>query len=248
MYVYFFTVPKLTQFNFRLLLMEDFGNCTIACRHEECFDFLTPEEKTNLEKHRISIGYRKGETIVKQGTYVNHILFLKSGLAKIYLEGSNKDLILKIIPPKRFIGLSSLKCKDDLYIYSSAVYVDSQVDLIDKDFFVELINNNQEFALGVISILNEATAVSYRRIYSLTNKQMHGKVADLLVCLSENIFLNTKFDVPISRKDFSELLGISVESVVRVFKEFKEEKLVDIRGSHFKLLDIEGLKKISDYG
>jgi CRP/FNR family transcriptional regulator len=228
--------------------MEDYGSCTIACRHEECFKFLTEQEKEKLEKHKITIKYRKGETLVKQGTSVNHILFLKSGLAKIYLEGTSKDLILKIIPPDHFIGLSSLNSKDDLYIYSSAVYVDSYVDLIDKEFFLRLVRDNSKFALGVISIINQATAVSYRRVYSLTNKQMHGKVADLLVCLSENIFQNDIFTVPISRKDFSELLGISLESVVRVFKEFKESGLVDIRGSHFNLLNVEALKEISNYG
>jgi CRP-like cAMP-binding protein len=228
--------------------MEDFGNCTIACRHEECFSFLTKEELDRLEKYKITIKYRKGETMIKQGSAVNHVLFLQSGLAKIYLEGSQKDLILKIIPPQHFIGLSSVRCKDDLHIYSSAVYVDSVVDLIDRDFFLELVERNPKFALSVISILNEATALSYRRVYSLTSKQMHGKVSDLLICMSENIFLSTEFNVPISRKDFSELLGLSVESVVRVFKEFKENGLVSISGSNFKLLDVEGLKAISNYG
>lgn len=228
--------------------MEDFGNCTIACRHQDCFNFLTADERNRLEKNKISINYRKGENIIKQGTSVNHILFLKSGLAKIYLEGSSKDLILKIVPPQHFIGLSSLRCKDDLYIYSSSVYIDSRVDLIDKEFFIKLIENNPKFALSVISIINEATAVSYRRVYSLTTKQMHGKVADLLICMSENIFLDEQFNVPISRKDFSELLGLSVESVVRVFKEFKDNGLVSIRGTQFKLLDIAGLKEISNYG
>ena len=228
--------------------MEDYGSCTIACRHQDCFNFLTDSELERLEKHKISIKYRKGETLIKQGAAVNHVVFLKSGLAKIYLEGSQKDLILKIIPPMHFIGLSSIRCKDDLYIYSSAVYVDSVVDLIDRDFFLELIENNPKFALSVVSMLNEATAVSYRRVYSLTSKQMHGKVADLLVCMSENIFLATEYNVPISRKDFSDLLGLSVESVVRVFKEFKENGLVSISGTNFKLLDIEGLKEISNYG
>ncbi len=228
--------------------MEDFGSCTIACKHEDCFNFLTKEELEKLEKHKITINYRKGETLIKQGSAVNHVLFLKSGLAKIYLEGSQKDLILKIISPQHFIGLSSVRCKDDLHIYSSSVYVDSVVDLIDRDFFLKLVEENPRFALSVISILNESTAVSYRRVYSLTSKQMHGKVADLLVCMSENVFLANEFEVPITRKDFSELLGLSVESVVRVFKEFKEAGLVKISGTKFKLLDTEGLKQISNYG
>lgn len=228
--------------------MKDFDNCAVACRHEECFDFLTAEEKKQLENNRITVHYRKGETLIKQGTSVNHILFLKEGLAKIYLEGSKKDLILKLIPSRRFIGLPGLQCKDDLYSYSSAVYVDSSVDLIDKDFFLSLIKNNSDFAMSIISALNEATATSYRRIYSLTSKHIYGKVADLLICLSENVFLSKKFQVPISRKDFSELLGISLESVIRVFKEFKEDKLVNISGTHFELLDLKGLKKISLYG
>ncbi len=228
--------------------MKKYDDCTRACRHEYCFNFVSPDELQKLNKNKITVNYRKGETLIKQGTSSGHILFLRSGLAKIYLEGTRKDLILKIIPPKRFIGLPGIQCKDGLYPYSASVYIDSTVDLIDKAFFIDLLKDNPEFALGIIGALNEATAVSYRRIYSLTHKQAHGKVADLLICLSENVFLNKKFEVPISRKDFSELLGISLESVVRVFKEFKDDKLVNISGTHFELLQIEGLKQISRFG
>ena len=82
----------------------------------------------------------------------------------------------------------------------------------------------------------------------MTCKQAHGKIADLLLCLSGRVFKDTEFNLPISRGDFAELISLSVESVSRILKEFKEENLIEIKGSTFILKDIASLEKISNFG
>ena len=53
--------------------------------------------------------FQEREVIFRQDTPVSHVLFVKSGLVKIYKEGRNKrNFILKIASPGEYIGLMSV--------------------------------------------------------------------------------------------------------------------------------------------
>ena len=55
-----------------------------------CFEKLTQEQKDFLDANSVKIKYRKGEIICKQGGFVSHVMYMESGLAKVFLEnGSN---------------------------------------------------------------------------------------------------------------------------------------------------------------
>lgn len=81
------------------------NTCTVINNLVNCFDELTEEEKQLVEKSKVTVTYKKGETICKQGAFASHIIYLKEGLCKIYLEGKDKNLILKISPSNHLIGL-----------------------------------------------------------------------------------------------------------------------------------------------
>jgi len=224
------------------------NSCVVSSRHLDCFDFLTETELAILDKHKIELEYRPGETILKQGAFFSNIAFLKEGLVKIYTEGEQKDLSLKIVSSNHFLGLSSLIDTKNTYIYSASAFVPSRIVLYDKEIFTDIMKKNALFTYNIVNILNENTDQIYTRFFCMTCKQAHGKIADLLLCLSGRVFKGTKFDLPISKGDFAELIGLSPESVSRIFKEFKEENLIEIKGSVFELKDIEALEKISNYG
>jgi len=82
----------------------------------------------------------------------------------------------------------------------------------------------------------------------MSRKQSYGRLADILFCLSARIYKTDSFDLLLSRKEIAELSGLSREKVIRVFKEFKESNLIEINGKTLKILDAEGLQKISDHG
>jgi CRP/FNR family transcriptional regulator len=107
---------------------------------------------------------------------------------------------------------------------------------------------NPEFAFRIINILNEKTSQIYGRFFSLTQKQLHGRIADILLCLATRIFKNRKFDLPLSRADLGDLTGMSTESVIRMMKEFKDDGLIEIQCKSIELLDIARLERISEFG
>ena len=62
-----------------------------------------------------------------------------------------------------------------------------------------------------------ALGSNFRKIDDIAayfHKQSFGRLADILLCLSDRVFRNEEFDLPLSRKDLSELSGLSVETVI----------------------------------
>jgi CRP/FNR family transcriptional regulator len=224
------------------------NTCATFLNELACFNILSDEEKRLLDNNSVNINYNKGETICKQGTFASNIIFLEEGLVKSYIEGTPRNLILTITPPGRLIGLPSIFEGNTTFLYSVSAYIDSRVKLIDINIFKQLIRQNALFASRIIEILNENTSQTYGRFYCLVSKQLHGRLADIILCLSQRIFKDTTFDLPLSRTDLAELTGMSTESVIRIMKDFKDEGLIEVRGKKMTILDFDKLQKISDFG
>ena len=213
-----------------------------------CFELLTAEEKELLNTRSVIVNYKKGEMVCKQGSFASHIMYLEKGLVKIYLEGNPKDLILTITPQKNLMGLQSLYEGNNTFLYSISTYTDSVVRLVDIQIFKQLLKQNPLFAYRILNILNESTSQSYGRFFSLTHKQLHGRLADILLCLSRKIFKTESFDLPLTRSDLSDLTSMSTESVIRIMKDFKDDGIIDINNKSITLLDMPRLDSISAKG
>jgi len=224
------------------------NTCVINVDESICFDLLTDEEKILVEKNQLEVMYKKGEAICKQGAFASHIIYLEEGLVKVYLEGNPKNLILTITPSKHLIGLPSIYEGNNTFLYSVSTYVDSKVKLIEIHTFKQLLRQNASFASRIINILNESTAQTYGRFFCLTRKQLHGRMADILLCISQRIFKSTVFDLPLSRSDLGELTGMSTESVIRIIKDFKDENLIEVSGKIINIVDPDKLHKITEVG
>ena len=231
--------------------MEKFSalnSCTVSNSKCICFDVLTDEERELIDKNRIEVRYKKGEIICKHGTFASHVIFLKEGLVKVYLEGLNNSLILKIITSGNLIGLTTVMEDNTVFHYSSSAYVDSTASLIDINIFRQIIKQNAEFASSIINVLCENSLQTFGRFFCLTHKQLYGRMADILLCLSERIFKDRSFVMNLSRKELAELTGMSTESVIRMLKKFKDDGIIKVDGKTVNISNYELLMKISEYG
>jgi CRP/FNR family transcriptional regulator len=209
---------------------------------------LSPEEHRELYEKSVKVKYNKREVICKQGGLVSHVMFMEEGLAKVFLDNGCNSLLLKIIPPGNFIGLSSVSEQNQIYMYSSMAYIDSDIRQIDVNFFRKLLQQNALFAKEVIDIMSANSAQIYGRFFCMTHKQAYGRLADIILCISERIFKQDEFELPLSRKDLAELSGLSSETVIRMLKKFHEDNLIHMDGKAFRLIDPERLRRISETG
>jgi len=86
-----------------------------------------------------------------------------------------------------------------------------------------------------------------KKIISLNQKQIRGRIAENLIYLSD-INDSYKFHLGVSRKEIGEMAAISEENTVRLLSEFSKEKIISIKGKEIEILDMPLLKKICEVG
>ena len=222
-------------------------NCINCNYRSDCFNKLIQSELEFINNNKTQIRYKKGETIYKQGTFSSNIMYIVEGFAKKYLEGTNnKNLIVKILKPSEYIGLSSLFCIKEHCYYSVSAITDTTLCLIKKDDFKKLISHNNDFAQEIIKWYCQNDEDIFNKLKSINNKHMHGRLAEVILYVNHEDF--NKINSHITRKNLAELAGISVESTIRILSEFKNDKIIDLEGKSIKILDKNSLLQISKNG
>lgn len=212
------------------------------------FEKLNPEDLDLVQRNSRELSFKPGEILCKQGSFASHIIHITEGLAKIYFEGSNSDdMILKIVSSGTFLGLTALYGNND-FPYSAMCYDHTKAHLIDMQVFKSLMSSNAGFASEIIKILNFDANMNYERFYSLTSKQLHGRMADILLCLAKKIYKTTEFRMPLSRSDLGEITNMSTESAIRVLKDFKDENIITLSGKNLQILEMDKLRHLSQVG
>ncbi len=222
-------------------------NCTECKSNSECFiqNIEKIEEFYNLEKTHIT--FNKGETIIKEGTRVSNILYVLDGLVKVYIEGPNKNIIIKLLKNSDFIGLTSL-FGDDTYYFSAAALTETKVCSIDREGIKDLIAQSCDFSRETAGWYCKNYNIMLTKCLNLGFKQLNGKLANTLLYLNREEFKSIDIFSHITRKDLAELSGMAIESVARILSEFNDEKIIELKGKIIEIKNIELLKSISKRG
>jgi CRP/FNR family transcriptional regulator, polysaccharide utilization system transcription regulator len=209
---------------------------------------LNDEDFAKLVAGKSIVNFYKGETIFKQNAFTSHIAFILDGYTKTYLEGTKgKQQILYLSSKGDILGQLSLFF-GDASILSISALTDCSVCLISVESLKYFLTMNPNLATLIIGNINKHNYLILQRILSLTQKQMHGRVADTLLYLSS--FVNNKdvIDIPLSRKEFAELSGMTTESFIRILTEYKNDGIISIDGKFIEIKSFNLLKKLSEIG
>jgi CRP/FNR family transcriptional regulator len=151
------------------------------------------------------------------------------------------------VTPGEFIGLASLY-GENVFHYSARTLMDSTICMIEKDSIIKLIRENAVFATEIIKWHCKIQTHHYKKIQSLTYKQLHGRLADTLIYLSRGDFgVNNVFPY-LSRRDLAELSAMSTEGAVRILSEFDKDGIIKLKGKDIQILNPEKLARISRAG
>jgi CRP/FNR family transcriptional regulator len=236
---------------FDKIMKDSFNTYTSCCigQHKcNCFNVLTPEEHDYLFSNSVLVKFGKQEMIYKQGGLVSNIMLVESGLVKVFIENENNILVLKIITSGNLLGMTSISEKNNTYQYNAMAYVDSVIRQIDINVFRTVVKQNPVFAKEIIDMLNSNSIQINNRFFCLSHKQSFGRLADILLCLSERVFQEPEFELPLSRKELAELTGLKTETVIRLLKQFADEGIIHLNGKKITIRENQTLKKISEKG
>ncbi len=211
-------------------------------------DILTNEEISELKSCGKTINFNKKDVIFRQGTLTSHVMYLETGLIKLFKDGkNNKSFILKIATPGYFIGLVSI-FGDDTFQYTATAIEDSSVFFIDINTFNSILEKNGKYSVYLLKEVCKDNLNIVDRITSQYQKQLPGKIADIILYFSEKIYHSNTFEFPLTRNELAELAGTTKESFIRTLTEFKNDKIIVLDGKLLEIKSLEIVKTLSRIG
>lgn len=211
-------------------------------------DIISPNDIDLIKTNCKIVQYQKKDVIFKQDTLTSHIMFVKSGLIKIFKQGkNNKSIILKLVTPGNFLGLISI-FGEDTFQYSAAAIEDTEILFVDMNTFHSILINNGEYTTSLLKNLSKENLHVIDRLIAQYQKQLPGKLADLILYFAEKIYHAEHFDLPLTRNELAELAGTTKESLIRTLTEFKNDKIIELDGKTVKIKSMDIIKTLSRIG
>jgi CRP/FNR family transcriptional regulator len=211
----------------------------------DCFQLISREDLASLSENRTQLSYLKGETVFKQGAFAPHVLFIQSGLVRVYLQtGRNRVQNLWISRSGDFLAFSAL-FGERTYSYSAVAMKDSELLMIDTESLRRLLHTNPEFGYRITSKNLNSEKHLMDLVASLSYKQMRGKLATALLYLNSASLRSEEVFSHLTRQDIADFAAISVESVIKFLKEFEKEGVLELKNKNIIIRDPERLIEIS---
>ncbi|MCH7723342.1 MAG: Crp/Fnr family transcriptional regulator [Bacteroidetes bacterium] len=194
--------------------------------------------------------YPKNSVIFSEeedGTALFVIISGKVKVCRTSKEDTSKEVIFSILNPSDFFGEMALL--DGLNRSANVIAMeDSQLFLIQRSDFLELLHNYPEVSIALLQELTQRLRASSMKVKALSLKDAEGKVATVLLQLADDVGKIKHGIVEIDKLPFqhelANMAGTSRETISRTLHSFAKKGLVELEGSKLRIINYE---KFKDY-
>ena len=179
----------------------------------------------------------RGSTIMREGDAIDCLYIVIAGRLKVMIgEADGKEAILTIVGPGEFFGEMGLI--DDNPRSASVIAIEScELLAMTKRVFRKCLVENTDLAMAVMRVLVRRLREADRKIGSLAMLDVYGRVARLLLDISEDVDGQRVVTKRISKQDIAKMIGASREMVSKVMKDLQTSGYIEVRGSTVVLRD-----------
>ena len=194
--------------------------------------------------------YKKNQIIFLEGEPFGGFYIVLTGQVKVYkLDGNDEVTSLDMIEPFSCFAESVLFSKSNFHSSCAQAVEDSTVLFVPVEDFMSLMSHNLAFAIRISEALGVQLARLDRKIGSLSSS-VDRRVAKYLlneVQLNNSIRLPEPFfSLSVHKKDLAAHLGVASETLSRILKLLKEEKVIREVSKNIFVTNLKKLRKIAE--
>jgi len=206
----------------------------LLLRNVPLFSVL-PENQLALLTGAVSRkSFPRSTTIIATGDVTESLFVVISGRLKVMIsDDEGREVILAILGPNEFFGEMGLI--DDHPRSASVVALEAcELLSLSKRDFKRCLAENFEMAMTVMRGLVTRLREADQKIGSLALMDVYGRVAHLLLEMSETIDGQKVVTKKLAKQDIAKMIGASREMVSRVMKDLQSGGYIEVRpGSIF---------------
>ena len=181
--------------------------------------------------------FARGSLILAAGDATDSLYILISGRIKVFMSDlDGREVILSILGPGEFFGEMGLI--DNSPRSANVVALDPcELICISKRDFKRCLAENFEMAMTVMRGLVKRLRDADNQIGSLALMDVYGRVARLLLEMSELIDGQKVVTKKLAKQDIARMIGASREMVSRVMKHLQAGGYIEVRGDTIIIRD-----------
>ena len=179
----------------------------------------------------------RGSVVMAEGDRIDFLYVVLSGRLKVMMgEADGKEVILSILGPGEIFGEMGLI--DDGPRSASVIAIEPcELLSVSKRDFRKCMLQSYDTAMTVMRVLVRRLRAADRKIGSLAMLDVYGRVARLLLDMSEEVNGQRVVAKRLPKQDIARMIGASREMVSLVMKDLEMSGYFEVRGSTIVLRD-----------
>ncbi len=213
----------------------------------QIFSGLSNQDLDKIKEITLERNYRKDEVIFHADDAGSTLFILKAGAVKISIRDKlGREDIIKILYPFDFFGEMSIL--DGQHRSATVTAIEkTRALIIDRDHFIHLVTTYPQVAMNMLVLLSRRIRKTDEKIASLRFDDAYGKVARVLLDLSdahgrreeERILLAAK----LTRQEMADLAGLSRETLTKTLSAFQKSGYIRLQNRSITILDERMLRR-----
>ena len=189
--------------------------------------------------------FKKGEMIFQQGEKAGLIYAISAGSLKLTANVKDSKRVIDFRIPGELVDICSLN--EGLYTYSAQALEDTYLCEIGKETLNDIASQIPEVQGRLMKVVSqELTNIHKSSILLHGNVGSEEKIAAFILNLAwrylNSGYPSTEFKLNMTRTDIADFLGLSKETVIRLFKKLQQNNLINVDGKNVSIPNIDKLQ------
>ncbi|WP_317170432.1 Crp/Fnr family transcriptional regulator [Galbibacter sp. BG1] len=190
----------------------------------------------------------KGTYLFKEGTQLNGVFCIKSGICKLVKLSSNgKHQIVKFIKKGDLLGQRSL-ISDEAVSLSAIAIEEMEVCFVPRSEILSIFKNNQAFSADIINDICYDLKMANDSVVNMAQKPVKARFSRALLDLKQEFGVDNNgfLQISLSREEFANVVGTATESMIRMISDFSKKDLIATEGKKIKVVNDVKLEQLAE--
>lgn len=215
-------------------------NC--ISRKDSLFGSFCDSDLEGLDSTKSCSYFKKNQPLFIEGSSPRGVYCINEGKVKIFARGEEgKEQIIHLSAAGEVVGFRAM-FSGEPYKVSATTLEESNICFIGKADFLDLVDTNPTLRNGIMKELSKELADRATFITNMAQKSVRERLAFSLLMLSD---IYKEEMINLSREDMANFVGTATETLIRLLKDFKDEKFIATHARKVEILDREGLLKVA---
>ncbi|MDE2489239.1 MAG: Crp/Fnr family transcriptional regulator [Elusimicrobia bacterium] len=225
----------------------DAPNCDWCAFKKNCFYELleTKETKKAWREMRLANAFKRGEVVFHEGAMPQGVYVVCTGKVKIYKSSrTGQQLTTRVESPGDLVGHVTLLADEGGYTATAEALEPSVVSMVDTKSFKDFLGRFPHAGLALMRELARDVRRGENKARDIAFKPARGRLADTLLRMMQ---ARKPYPVVagIKRRDLAEMAGLTIETTVRLLKDFEKREVLRKKDKDLLIVGLERLRALS---